>query len=215
MGRRLLHPKSVTNIKGFKIPRTVKELNQLIVKSGISSIHDLDEGYLGSGSKVTQKQFVGLRVSCPRPISYRGIIDFQDEYGLKEVLVQAEELVENNSELRAYLSLISNQLSVSKVSFGQNLYPGFFAAVKYVQDQIKNVKGQNQPSDREVRLTTRTSSRKPLITLSNPFEKERDSHGADAEYHNDQREKARTEKTPNVALILLLQGISLFASDYI
>ncbi|KAE8551462.1 hypothetical protein EYB25_005352 [Talaromyces marneffei] len=178
MGKRTLHGKSEIDIEGFHIPRSVGELEALITKSKVASIHDLDEGYLGSGSL--------------------------GEYGLSQVWAQAIKIVKNDSQLKAYLGLISSGVPVTKVAFGQNVYPGFFAAVKYAQDQIKDVRDRLSTTGRETRSISRMSTRKPLITFSNPFEQEVESHRVDMEYENNEMTEARAKKTPNTALVLLL-----------
>jgi hypothetical protein len=53
--------------KDFFIPGGKKELDELWKQSGQINIHDLQPGYLKSGSQVTEKQFVGLRAIWPRP----------------------------------------------------------------------------------------------------------------------------------------------------
>lgn len=51
---------SSTNLEALKALKKLKKLHELIAKSEVSSIHESDEGYLGSGSKDKKKRFVDL-----------------------------------------------------------------------------------------------------------------------------------------------------------
>ncbi|KAF3388252.1 hypothetical protein DPV78_012275 [Talaromyces pinophilus] len=78
-------PKSRTYVRGFSQPQIPDELHKLLKKAELKSIHDLDQGYLGSGSQITQKQFLALSVVCPSLAPHSKLLESLDVYGLTKV----------------------------------------------------------------------------------------------------------------------------------
>jgi len=76
----LLKPK--TDVRGFGLPQTPDELRKLLKKARVRSIHNLGQGYLGSGSQITKKQFLALRVVYPSLVPHSKLLESLDVYGL-------------------------------------------------------------------------------------------------------------------------------------
>jgi hypothetical protein len=93
-----LLPKGITNIPDFAVPACEEELDELIRRAKVKPINELDQGYLGSGSDVTQTQFASVRIVFP-PTKY--ITCFRQaalraRYGLDTVWEVAVQLVQNS-----------------------------------------------------------------------------------------------------------------------
>lgn len=75
------------------------ELIRLSTQVNIPSIHDLEEDYLGSGSKATQKQFIALRIVFPEVIEYRFFESYLTSYGLIHIWGQAPDSLAMDQQL--------------------------------------------------------------------------------------------------------------------
>lgn len=107
-----------TKVPGFVVPQTVQTLNQLTSVSGITSINELAQNCLGSGSDVTETQFLALRIIYPEDKDYVHIrkTRYWNAWGFNDMLKEAKRLVESDTEFNTYLRLVSNRISIRSVS---------------------------------------------------------------------------------------------------
>ncbi|KUL84231.1 hypothetical protein ZTR_06928 [Talaromyces verruculosus] len=127
---RKLLPKCKTDVRRFSLPQTPDELHKLLKKAGLKSIHDLDQSYLGSGSQMTQKQFLALRVVCPSLAPHSKLLKSLDVYGLTKVWNDAVQMVTQSHEYQAYPAT-----PPLRFDHGDPDYPGLFSPVLMAQEQ--------------------------------------------------------------------------------
>lgn len=122
----------------FVIPMSLIMLNNLWAKAKISPIHELEQGYFGSGSNVTQTQYLAFRIIyASRPIEPEVFDQLLENYGLEDVWTDAINRVAQSTEYRAYVHLIRMGISIIDLPKDHPLYPGSFKPVKRVQEQIR------------------------------------------------------------------------------
>ncbi|OJJ95984.1 hypothetical protein ASPACDRAFT_54843 [Aspergillus aculeatus ATCC 16872] len=113
----------------FSIPASRSEWVRLATQSRLigKSLHDLVK--LGSGSKVTKKQFVLFRAVWPRPEKFSHILNDKAKYHLNEVWDDAEQLVAKSVEIQNYFSLVESPDGLGALAEGQPGWPGSWALV--------------------------------------------------------------------------------------
>lgn len=176
---RKLLPKSKTDVRGFSLPQTPEELRKLLKKAGLKSIHDLDQGYLGSGSQITQKQFLALRVVCPSLAPHSKLLESLDVYGLSKVWNDAVRMVTQSREYQAYLKLVPATQPLH-FDHGAPDYPGLFLLVLRFQKQTyahrTPPRTQRMSPSEDLPKSTNQSER----TISNRYEGQSRNSRADA-----------------------------------
>ncbi|KAF5010528.1 hypothetical protein F66182_15450 [Fusarium sp. NRRL 66182] len=139
-----LFAKEVTDVPNFVIPKSVDNFSNLWVKARISSIHELEQGYFGSGSNVTQTQYLAFRIiHAPSPLEPESLDQYLGIYGLDDVWADATHRVAQSTEYKAYVDLIRRGISVIDLPSDHQSYPGSFKPVKRVQEQIAPVHDVN------------------------------------------------------------------------
>lgn len=147
-----LFSKEVTDVPNFVIPDNLGTLSDLWTKAKISPIHELEQGYLGSGSNVTQTQYLALRIIHASKNQKPGTITrFLKRYGLDDVWKDATNRVAQSTEYRAYISLIRMGISIIDLPKDHPSYPGSFKPVKRVQEQIAAGHDVDDQPERETR----------------------------------------------------------------
>jgi hypothetical protein len=149
-----------TKVPGFVVPRTVQTVSRLSNVAGVRSINDLPQDCLGSGSDVTEKQFLALRIIF---LGNGDFVEFRksrcwNAWGLDDMLEKAKRLVESDTEFNTYLRLISNRISIKSVPKQSTDWPGSLKPLKFFQEQIQGAR--NQRFDQAV-----PSSRQPSYEL--------------------------------------------------
>src|SRR6267378_1442770 len=124
-------------VKDFHIPEDKTELDELWKKSGEININDLRPIYLKSGSKVTEKQYVGLRAIWPRLENCEKFIKRKAKYGLDATWQEARSIVGNDNDINKYFKVIREGKSIYKETLlrSDKDYPGSFAHVYRCQEQ--------------------------------------------------------------------------------
>lgn len=169
-----LFSKEVTNVPNFVIPDNLGTLSDLQAKAKISPIHELEQGYLGSGSNVTQTQYLALRIIRASKNQKPGTITrFLKRYGLDDVWKNATNRVAQSTEYRAYINLIRMCISIIDLPKDHPSYPGSFKPFKRVQEQIAPSHDVDDQHERETR-----SSNYQLYKVTKP-EKGKDKGGLD------------------------------------
>ncbi|KUL83157.1 hypothetical protein ZTR_10093 [Talaromyces verruculosus] len=142
-----LYLKKVTNVDGFLIPQSGGALRRIWQEAKIPSIHELEQGFLGSGSMVTETQFLSLRVVYRLAKEPKDLRKCLSRYGHDEVWIAAEDLVADSAELQTYLNLIDKAISVANIEKGDELHPGEFKLVKTFQEQLVHLEQDDQKGD--------------------------------------------------------------------
>lgn len=147
-----LFKKEVTDVPNFIIPESLDTLSNLWAKAKISPIHELEQGYLGSGSKVTQTQYLALRIIRSSSIRKPEYIKRSSKrFGLDKIWNDATDRVARSTEYKAYLQLIRMGISVIDLASDHPSYPGSFKPVKRVQEQIAAVQDVDIPPEHRYR----------------------------------------------------------------
>ena len=198
-------------IPHFAIPTSEEELEDLLEKGGLKgrTIHDLEQPYFRSASKMTQKQFALLRVIFPGQRTPEQIDQFKADYGLADVWQKATHIVRDAKELGKYLKVIEKREIVADLGESSELWPGSFTGVRELQEEILGLaltpkpvtpkrvrkrRGSSGHDDTENPLTTSASTGPGAIEQSA-------RNGVSSE-------AAEDEAGPNAVLILLLQRLS-------
>lgn len=223
---RKLLPKSKTDVRGFSLPQTPEELRKLLKKAGLKSIHDLDQGYLGSGSQITQKQFLALRVVCPSLAPHSKLLESLDVYGLSKVWNDAVRMVTQSREYQAYLKLVPATQPLH-FDHGASDYPGLFLPVLMFQKQTirssdssknpTNVPKRGSPEEHKPKRANYLESIRGAIQKlkSRCFGQvtEDSTSSDDDEPCAEDSLEVREEATTHAALMTLLLCISLLVRD--
>lgn len=154
---------STTDIQGFKVPQNKKDMERLWNQAQITSIHDMEQGFLGFGSKVTQRQFIALRIIFPKVREAKDLSEkraHKATYGLLSTWDHAITLVQACPEFQAYFQLIPNNVRVTTVRKSETNRPETLKPTRLIQEQISKASTEvreQEPSlnDRELRSRTR------------------------------------------------------------
>ncbi|RAO69526.1 uncharacterized protein BHQ10_005538 [Talaromyces amestolkiae] len=132
-----------TKVPGFEIPSKILTLNRLSKAAGITTINNLPQNCLGSGSDVTQKQFVALRIiSVQEKFKEIKFLAYWRDWDLDRLSIEATRLVDECPEFQAYLRLISTCTPVRTVEKRSSDWPGSLKPVKVFHEQILRKKNQ-------------------------------------------------------------------------
>lgn len=212
-----------TKVAGFKVPPDVKILDSLSEFAGITNINDLPQDCLGSGSDVTQRQFLALRIIFEQ-MKFNEIehSSYWSEWDLTRLLIEAARRVGNCPEFQAYLELISTRTSVSTIGKGSPKWPGSLKPVKAFHEQILRKKNQEGTLSESTSMDLRSRSRPPKVVEVDIDDSDEiseaegrpASHDSDKTYVDPSENLvAVKEPTPNAALIVLLQATCDLVSD--
>lgn len=149
-----------TKVPGFKIPSSVVVLNGLSKAAGITTINNLPQNCLGSGSDVTQKQFVALRIVSGQ-VKFKEIktSSYWGDWDLDRLSIEAARLVDECPEFQAYFRLISTRTPVRTVEKRSSDWPGSLKPVKVFNEQILRKKNQEAPHSETPLRELRSGSR--------------------------------------------------------
>ncbi|RLL97219.1 hypothetical protein CFD26_107041 [Aspergillus turcosus] len=215
-------------VMGFSIPCTPKELKEITKAGRVPAINDFEQEYMNSGSHVTQKQFIALRIVVRESLKAHALENPTrlEMYGLHEKWEEARQIVADDPEFRAYINLVTQDKPVRNLEKDSALYPGSLKNLRYAQEQTCTLKGVHD-RDRPmtlIRKSPRESTQRFRDRFRNTFRSQKKSSGdtvsessvsssvSDAtprtyDVNPASYDDAEHEITPNVALILLLQGI--------
>lgn len=219
-------PKSRTYVRGFSQPQIPDELHKLLKKAELKSIHDLDQGYLGSGSQITQKQFLALSVVCPSLAPHSKLLESLDVYGLTKVWNNAVQMVTQSREYQAHLKLVPATPPLH-FDHGDPDYPGLFLPVLMSQEQTILSSDYSQNPTNTTKLGSPEEHKPQRASYFKSIEgriqklKSRcfgqvteDSTSSDEDelYAEDSLE-VREEATTNATLMTLLKCVALLVCD--
>lgn len=136
-----------TKVSGFVVPQTVQTLNRLSDVAGITSINHLPQDCLGSGSDVTEKQLLAMRIIFAPEMRFKFInqSSFWNSWNLNMLWNEATDLVDKDPEFKAYLRLLSTGTSIGTVRKSSPDWPGSLKPVKLFHEQILG--GENRSPD--------------------------------------------------------------------
>ncbi|RMJ21411.1 hypothetical protein PHISP_07714, partial [Aspergillus sp. HF37] len=136
-------PKSELTIPRFVIPRSNELLDDLLSRENLeaSTIHRLPDGYLLSGSSVTQKQFALFLAFFPRKVPKFALKRSMVRYGLDGHHEAAKNIVRTSGEFQRYLTVLRNLADVRPLTAQSQGWPGAFKPVRDVQEQVVVAKG--------------------------------------------------------------------------
>lgn len=159
-------------IPGFFVPCDLEELQELCKKGNITrtSIYDLPAKCLGSGSKVTEKQYASFRAIWP--IMKRPDTLFKDAhlYGFKRYWQKAKVIVNDLQDFHKYLCVVEGHTLVKNIDRKDDAYPSSFAILRDLQELVGFSSLAVRSSGRHKRATPRTEedSSYPTCTLKRP-----------------------------------------------
>lgn len=233
-----LFPASMTNVPDFTLPRDLETLNKftstprtITDENGNSvrqsmSIQELPQGYLASGSKVTQMQYLAMRIIQTKITNPDDFANKLADFGLSSVWANATNIVQTSSACQRYLSLIRNSRLVEDIPISDPSYPGPFLTVKMDQEQITSLSSRQtqstQPSQttQSHRIMRSSKYTKPegRVGKYSPRERKAKTAGLDKRRAPDEqfwdvdeehdRPESPDEATPNAAIISLLKVLS-------
>lgn len=128
-------------MEDFFIPNDLNDLDELWRQVKKPDINELS--FMKSGSRITQRQFVGLRVICPMLEGHKQFERLKAKYGLKETWKEVKIIVKSDREARNYFEAIRKKRNVQKdiPKLKAEGWPGDFVPVLNLQQQTVTVDG--------------------------------------------------------------------------
>ncbi|PWY91684.1 hypothetical protein BO94DRAFT_616912 [Aspergillus sclerotioniger CBS 115572] len=135
--------KGSLRIPNFRIPKSSVELRCLLARANLQSttIHDIEPGYLGSGSGVNERQYALFLSFSPMTKSRHRLVKELKDFGLEKHWESAREIVEQSSEFSRYLAILKGVQTVTGMRPSSDAWPGAFKPTRDMQEQVVQVKG--------------------------------------------------------------------------
>ncbi|KAJ9270566.1 hypothetical protein DTO212C5_3355 [Paecilomyces variotii] len=193
-------PSEDAKIEGFFIPDDLDELAELLKATGLKKLtpYSLREKWLGSGSKVSQKQFASFRAIWPQMKSSDELTKKDAHlYGIDKFWEDAQDIATNFRGLQKFLAMIESDTSLKDIDADDDRYPSAFtaSASSYTTQVTKKAKSKAPARARDI-FSPRTSE-DGGVRLS--------TEQGTSSYITDQDFEAQDEATVNAAAVLLLR----------
>ncbi|KAJ9205431.1 hypothetical protein DTO164E3_1409 [Paecilomyces variotii] len=222
-------PSEDAKIEGFFIPDDLDELAELLKATGLKKLtpYSLREKWLGSGSKVSQKQFASFRAIWPQMKSSDELTKKDAHlYGIDKFWEDAQDIATNFRGLQKFLAMIESDTSLKDIDADDDRYPSAFTAVRDLHELIGFDRPHRRKSSRLKRAADATQSASSYTTRVTKKAKSKaparardifsprtsedggvrlSTEQGTSSYITDQDFEAQDEATVNAAAVLLLR----------
>lgn len=137
-----------SNLDGYKIPNlkipvNYSELNELIIRANLygKTIHDMIQGAMFSGSKVSDLQYVMFRSVVEPYIPSTKLDTRLSRYGLERVWGLAKKIVSKSAKFMNLIIIVRENIEVNTLNERIEIWPGAFKPIRELREQIFGIGG--------------------------------------------------------------------------
>ncbi|KAJ9247014.1 hypothetical protein DTO207G8_8399 [Paecilomyces variotii] len=153
-------PSDDAKVEGFFVPSSPNELAEILKKGKMEnvSLYHLHGQVIGSGSKVSETQFVAFRAVWPIIKTADQFVDDTYLYGIDKFWEHAKSIVNNLDSFKRFNDMLDHQIYLKDLAITDQRYPSIFATLKDFHEIIGYDTYQLRRSNRVKRAPPATQS---------------------------------------------------------